>query len=120
MPQPLPTPDPDPTVLNSIQRSILEADVIETIRTIFDPELPVNIYDLGLIYDVRVAESGFVDVLMTLTSPACPVAETLPPEVEVKVRETPGVKGAKVELTWDPPFTIERIPEHVRLDLGLL
>ena len=115
-----PPAQPEPSGLNSIQRSLLEGEVIESIREVYDPEIPVNVYDLGLIYDIAVSEDSYVHVTMTLTSPACPVAESLPGEVETKVKETPGVKGASVELVWDPPFTIDRIPDHVKLQLGLL
>jgi len=106
--------------LNPIERSLIECEVIEMIRTVYDPELPVNVYDLGLIYGVNVNPDRTVDIAMTLTSPACPVAGTLPGEVEDAARLTPGVVDVKLELVWDPPFTIDRIPEHVRLDLGLL
>ena len=106
--------------LNAIERSLLEAEVIESIRTVFDPEIPVNVYDLGLIYAVEVAEDASIVIKMTLTSPACPVAESLPLEVEERAGETSGVKEAKVDLVWEPPFTIDRIPEHIRLELGLL
>lgn len=105
--------------LNTIQKTILVNEVIESIRQVFDPEIPVNVYDLGLIYDVEVTDDDHVHVRMTLTSPACPVAESLPAEVEEKVRRTPGVRDATVELVWDPPFTIDRIPDHVKLELGL-
>ena len=111
--------DPD-RKLNAIERSLLEAEVIEAIRTVFDPEIPVNVYDLGLIYAVEVADDASVAVKMTLTSPACPVAESLPLEVEQRSSEVPGVKEARVDLVWEPPFTIDRIPEHIRLELGLL
>ena len=87
---------------------------------VFDPEIPVNVYDLGLIYGVEVSEEGDVLVLMTLTSPACPVAESLPLEVENMAAGVEKVRSAKVELVWEPPFTLERIPEHIRLELGLL
>ena len=107
------------TPLNSIQKSVLESEIIEGIQTVYDPELPVNVYDLGLIYGIEISDEADVRVLMTLTSPACPVAEALPAEVEDKVRNTPGVRDAKVELVWDPPFTIDRIPDHVKLELGL-
>ncbi len=113
-------PGSNATKLNSIQRSLLEGEVIESIRTVYDPEIPVNVYDLGLIYDIDVDEDANVKIQMTLTSPACPVAGTLPGEVEMKVRETPGVNDAQLELVWDPPFSIERIPEHIRLELGLM
>ncbi|MCW5940010.1 MAG: DUF59 domain-containing protein [Fimbriimonadaceae bacterium] len=118
MPEPIPTPGPDPAALNSIQRSVVEGEVIEAIRTVYDPEIPVNVYDLGLIYAVDVAEDGTVAIKMTLTSPACPVAGTLPGEVEAAARSAPGVKDATVELVWHPPFSIDRIPEHIRLELG--
>lgn len=105
--------------LNKIQRSILEGEVIEALRAIYDPELPVNIYDLGLIYNVIVSEDASIDIKMTLTSPACPVAGTLPGEVEQKISEVSGVSTAKVEIVWDPPFSVDRIPEHIRFELGL-
>src|SRR4051812_36522937 len=96
----------------------LESGVIEAIRQCYDPEIPVNIYDLGLIYGVDVEPSGSVHVRMTLTSPMCPVAGTLPPEVEHRVREVPGVTDASVEVVWDPPWTPELMSEEARLDLG--
>ena len=106
--------------INPIQKTVLEGEVVEAIRTVYDPEIPVNVYDLGLIYDVQVGDDRHVDIKMTLTSPACPVAEILPVQVEEKVAELNGVASAKVELVWEPPFTIDRIPEHIRLELGLL
>ncbi len=106
--------------LNSIQQKLLEGEIIESLRGVFDPELPVNIYDLGLIYDIAVDEDAFVNVTMTLTSPACPVAESLPVDVELAVLRTPGVHNCKVQLTWDPPYSLDRMPEHVKLELGLL
>lgn len=106
--------------LNTIERSLLEGEVIEAIRTVYDPELPVNVYDLGLIYAVEIADDASVVVKMTLTSPACPVAESLPREVEQRTAEVAGVKEARVDLVWEPPFSIDRIPEHIRLELGLL
>lgn len=117
MPEPIPPPERLP--LNSIQRSVLEHEVIEQIREVYDPEIPVNVYDLGLIYSVDAQEDASVDIKMTLTSPACPVAGTLPGEVESAARTTPGVGDVRLELVWDPPFTIDRIPEHIRLELGL-
>jgi FeS assembly SUF system protein len=118
MPTPIePEGKPD---LNPIERSLLESEVIESIRTVYDPEIPVNVYDLGLIYGVNVNPDRTVDITMTLTSPACPVAGSLPGEVEDAARRTPGVHDVRLDLVWDPPFTVDRIPEHVRLDLGLL
>jgi FeS assembly SUF system protein len=96
----------------------LESNVIEAIRQCYDPEIPVNIYDLGLIYDVDVQPEGAVNVRMTLTSPMCPVAGTLPPEVEQRVREVPGVTDASVEVVWDPPWNPDMMSEAAKLDLG--
>jgi len=98
----------------------LEARVIEALRTVFDPEIPVNIHDLGLIYRIEVNAERFVDITMTLTSPACPVAGILPGEVEARVRALPGVAGARVELVWEPPWTPDRMSEAARLELGLM
>ncbi len=116
MPEPLDLSKPP---LNAIEKSLLEAELVESIRTVYDPEIPVNVYDLGLIYDIDLKDDRSVHVTMTLTSPACPVAGILPGEVETVVRATPGVGAVSVELTWDPPFTIERMSEDVRLMLGL-
>ena len=103
-----------------IDATMTEAKVIEAIRTCYDPEIPVNIYELGLIYEVDVKESGEVAVKMTLTSPMCPVAGTLPHEVEAKVAGVAGVKSALVDLVWDPPWTPERMSEAAKLQLGML
>jgi FeS assembly SUF system protein len=103
-----------------MKADMIEAEVIEVLRTVYDPEIPVNIYDLGLIYDVDVDDEGAVAVRMTLTSPACPVAGTLPPEVETKVRSIEGVTDAKVDIVWDPPWTPERMSEVAKLELGLM
>ncbi len=102
-----------------MQRARMEERVIEVLRTIYDPELPVNIYDLGLIYGVEVDEDLSVAIRMTLTAPACPAAETLPGQVEGRVAAIPGVNGANVELVWDPPFSRDMISEEARLELGL-
>ena len=90
------------------------------LRTVYDPEIPVNIYELGLIYDIRVDEQNRVFVKMTLTAPGCPVAGSLPPEVERKIEIIPEVTSATVELVWDPPWTKDRMSEAALLDLGLL
>ncbi len=103
----------------TIQDDILRERIIEEFLTIFDPEIPVNIYELGLIYDL-VVEDGNVWIKMTLTSPACPVAGTLPVEVENKAASVPGVKNVELELVWDPPYTMEMMSESARLQLGLL
>jgi FeS assembly SUF system protein len=97
----------------------LEERVVAALRGVFDPEIPVNIYELGLIYDLRVDPSGAVAIRMTLTSPACPVAGALPGEVQSKVQAVPGVTSAKVELVWDPPWEMSRMSEEARLQLGM-
>lgn len=97
----------------------LEERVIDVLKTCFDPEIPVNIYDLGLIYEVKVNEGNDVHVRMTLTSPACPVAETLPPDVENKIKELPDVNSARVEITFDPPWDKEMMSEEAKLELGM-
>lgn len=107
-------------ILNPIEKSLLKNEVIEALRTIYDPEIPVNIYDLGLIYEVEVSDEGNVHVLMTLTSPMCPVAETLPVDVELAIASVPGVTSSKVDLTWDPPFSLDMVSEDVKLMLGLI
>jgi len=98
---------------------MVENFVVEAIRTVYDPEIPVNIYDLGLIYEINVDDQKNVRVVMTLTSPACPVAGVLPGQVEMAVREVPGVGDVEVELTWDPPFTLDRVSDEVKAMLGL-
>jgi len=98
----------------------IEQQVIDALRTCFDPEIPVNIYELGLIYEVKVTPPGDVGIRMTLTSPHCPVAGSLPPEVEAKARAVPGVTSAKVELVWDPPWEPSRMSEAAKLELGML
>jgi FeS assembly SUF system protein len=97
----------------------IEERIIAALRTCYDPEIPVNIYEMGLIYDLDTSPSGDVVIRMTLTSPACPVAGSLPPEVQAKVAAIPGVKSANVELVWDPPWTPERMSEAARLELGM-
>jgi FeS assembly SUF system protein len=104
----------------SVNTEEIEQQVIEVLRTCFDPEIPVDIYELGLIYNVSVDPSGFVAIQMTLTSPHCPVAASLPVEVENKVSALPGVAGAKVEITWDPPWDPSRMSEAAKLQLGML
>ncbi|MBW2289959.1 MAG: SUF system Fe-S cluster assembly protein [Deltaproteobacteria bacterium] len=94
--------------------------VIATLRTIYDPEIPVNIFELGLIYDVAIAEGGEARIRMTLTTPMCPVAEELPIEVESKARTVDGVMSARVDLVWDPPWTMEMMSEAAKLELGML
>ncbi|KPF54244.1 FeS assembly SUF system protein [Novosphingobium capsulatum] len=94
--------------------------VVAALRDIFDPEIPVNIYDLGLIYGVDVAEDGHVAVTMTLTTPHCPVAESMPGEVELRVSAVPGVRDAEVNLVWDPPWDPQKMSDDAKLELGML
>lgn len=98
----------------------LHPAIVEALRTVYDPEIPVNIYDLGLIYDFSVDEKFFVDVSMTLTAPGCPVAETFPGIVENAVKGVPGVSDAQVELTFDPPWTMNNMSEEAKLELGMI
>jgi len=97
----------------------LRDQVIEVLQGIYDPEIPVNIYEMGLVYEVSVDGDSNVHILMTLTSPMCPVAESLPPEVEEKVSAIEGVAKATVELTWDPPWDPEMMSEAAKLELGM-
>lgn len=101
------------------QDEILKARIVETMCTIYDPEIPVDIYELGLIYKLDVAPGGKVNIEMTLTSPACPVAESLPIEVETKVAGVEGVQDVNLELVWEPPYSMDRMSETARLQLGL-
>lgn len=98
----------------------LKRHVIEMLATVTDPEIPVNIYELGLVYDIDITEEGDVRVVMTLTTPNCPVAESMPGEVESKVGSVPGVRSVFVELVWDPPWTPERMSEAAKLELGFI
>jgi FeS assembly SUF system protein len=98
----------------------LKDRIVEALKSIYDPEIPVDIYELGLIYDVEVAEDGDALVTMTLTTPHCPVAETLPNEVELRVLSVPGVRDAEVKLVWDPPWDPSRMSDEARLELGML
>lgn len=96
----------------------LSEKIIEVLRTVFDPEIPVNIYDIGLVYDIQVSDDGDAHILMTLTSPMCPVAESLPPDVEIRVGQIEGIRSVEVEITWDPPWDPEMMSEEARLELG--
>ena len=98
----------------------LYPQVVEACRTVFDPEIPVNIYDLGLIYGVEVTDDGHAAVTMTLTTPHCPVAESMPGEVELRVGAVPGVRDAEVNLVWDPPWSPQNMSDEARLELGML
>ena len=103
-----------------IDTQALGEKIVRVLKTIFDPEIPVDIYELGLIYDVFVNEDYDVKILMTLTTPNCPVAETLPLEVEEKVKSLNEVKSAEVEITFDPPWTQDLMSEEAKLELGIL
>ena len=94
--------------------------IVEACKTVYDPEIPVNIYDLGLIYGVDVSEDGHVAVTMTLTTPHCPVAESMPGEVELRVSSVPGIRDAEVNLVWDPPWGPHKMSDEARLELGML
>jgi FeS assembly SUF system protein len=125
------TPSPEESPANELSQSIedivpdpakmaeIRPQVIEALRTVFDPEIPVNIYEMGLVYDVLVDAAGRVGIRMTLTAPACPAAQTLPVEVQQKAAAVAGVIEAKVEIVWDPPWTKELMSEAAKLQLGL-
>jgi FeS assembly SUF system protein len=104
----------------SMAQRALEATVVEVLRTIYDPEIPVNIYELGLIYEIEIEPDNHVKVKMTLTAPGCPVAGSLPGEVERKIESIPQVKSAEVELVWDPPWDKSRMSETAMLELGMI
>ena len=105
---------------DSRENKKLEEKIVEIIKTCYDPEIPVDIYELGLIYDISIDEKKIAHIKMTLTSPACPVAGSLPGEVEERVQSVEGLDGAKVEIVWDPPWTPEMMTEEARLELGLM
>ena len=98
----------------------LQQAVVDALKEIYDPEIPVNIYDLGLIYGVEVDDESDVTVTMTLTTPHCPVAETMPGEIEMRVNAIPGVRDAEVNVTWDPPWDPAKMSDEARLELGML
>ena len=110
----------DSPVISAIERDIIKAQVIEALQTCFDPEIPVNIYELGLIYDVQVSDRGESEVTMTLTTPHCPAAQSLPSEVERKVRDVRGVTLVKVNVVWEPPWSPARMSEAAKLELGMM
>ncbi len=100
--------------------SDVQAAIVEVLKSIYDPEIPVDIYELGLIYDVSVSEDGDAVITMTLTTPHCPVAESMPGEVELRVLSVPGVRDAEVKLVWDPPWDPSKMSDEARLELGML
>lgn len=99
---------------------LLKNQVIEVLKSCYDPEIPVNIYELGLVYGIEISPQHDVAVRMTLTSPACPVAGSMPPEIETKIKGVPGVRDAKVEVVWDPPWTPEKMTEAAKLMLNMM
>ena len=115
-------PAPAPILQDSpgMQKKLLEAKIIQAISQVYDPEIPINIYELGLIYDIEIHDDNSVKVLMTLTAPGCPVAGSLPGEVERRIEGVPEVKSAEVVLVWDPPWSRDRMSEAALLQLGML
>ena len=109
----------DATPEDSMNPDAIRDEVIAQLKTVFDPEIPVNIYELGLIYKVDVATDGATQVTMTLTTPMCPAAEVLPPEVETKARGVPGVTSVQLDLVWDPPWSPDMMSDAAKLDLGM-
>jgi FeS assembly SUF system protein len=99
---------------------VLMDSVVEALKSIYDPEIPVDIYELGLIYDVTISDDGDAMVTMTLTTPHCPVAESMPGEVEMRVLSVPGIRDAEVKLVWDPPWDPSKMSDEARLELGML
>ncbi len=112
-----PTPAPDPNKVSTPEE--IKDEVVKVLHTVYDPEIPVNIFELGLVYELDVSPERAVTVRMTLTSPACPVAGSLPGEVQSKIKAVPGVTAAKVDLVWDPPWDKDRMSDAAKLELGL-
>ena len=106
--------------MNAEQKRDLKEKIVEAIKTVYDPEIPVDVYELGLIYEINIFPVNNVHILMTLTSPACPSAEELPGEVEQKVKAVEGVNDVQIELTFDPPYSQEMMSEAAQLELGFL
>lgn len=117
-PPPLAPPPTQPSA-GPVLAASLEAQIVEALRTCYDPEIPINIHELGLIYGIQIDPDANVNVRMTLTSPACPAAGSLPGDVQRKAAVVPGVKSAKVELVWEPPWDPGRMTEAARLELGI-
>jgi FeS assembly SUF system protein len=107
-------------MMETLNETVIEAEVLDALRTCFDPEIPVNIYELGLIYDVHVDSTGMVTIKMTLTSPHCPAAQSLPAEIEGKVKVAPGVTDVKIDIVWEPPWDPSKMSEAARLQLGMM
>ena len=113
------TGDPAPIAADPAKTEALRPAIVAAIATVFDPEIPVNIWELGLVYDVGVDGSGLAVVRMTLTAPGCPAAQSLPVEVAAKVKAVPGVADARVDIVWDPPWSKDRMSEAAKLQLGM-
>ena len=113
------TPEAEPIDVDPVKTLELKPKIVEQLVTIFDPEIPVNIYELGLIYDIQVDKQGLAVIQMTLTAPGCPAAVTLPAEVHGKVKSVEGVTDARVDLVWEPPWDKDRMSEAARLQLGI-
>ncbi|HET6273176.1 MAG TPA: iron-sulfur cluster assembly protein [Bacteroidota bacterium] len=109
----------DTTSISTVEQSLIHAQAIDAIRSCYDPEIPVNIYELGLIYEVKVAADGGVLVVMTLTSPHCPAAQSLPKEVEAKIKAVPGVTAVEAKVVWDPVWSTNMMSEAAKLTLGM-
>ena len=111
---------PQPALADGEVGGDLYERVVEALKEIYDPEIPVNIYDLGLIYDVEITPDRHAKVKMTLTTPHCPVAESMPGEVELRIGAVPGIGDAEVELVWDPPWDPQKMSDEAKLELGML
>jgi len=114
-----PAAEPAPIVVDAEKTEALRTAIVEAISTVFDPEIPVNIWELGLVYDVGVDASGLAVVRMTLTAPNCPAAQSLPGEVAAKVRTVPGVADSRVDIVWDPAWSKDRMSDAAKLQLGM-
>ncbi len=112
-------PGPLPSAATPAGHDAIEEGIVEVLKTVFDPEIPVNIYEMGLIYDIAIEPTGEVEIKMTLTSPGCPVAGSLPGEVQTKVERVPGVTAAKIDLVWEPAWDMARMSEAAKLQLGI-
>jgi FeS assembly SUF system protein len=106
--------------MNALEKSRLESQIIQTLETCFDPEIPVNIYELGLVYLIAISDEADVEIQMTLTTPHCPAATSLPGQVRSKVSSIPNVRQVEVTVVWEPPWTPERMSEAAKLQLGLI
>jgi FeS assembly SUF system protein len=115
-----PAPPADSFVRDPLTSLTFQPQIVEAVSKVFDPEIPVNIYELGLIYDMDVDSANNVRIRMTLTAPACPAAQTIPIDVERRVREVEGLNDVKVEVVWDPPWTRDRMSDAAKLSLGML